>query len=41
LSSVLYNGTRTMYQREGFTYDRPTGQWNCVMVRQVASSGRG
>jgi GNAT superfamily N-acetyltransferase len=35
-SSFLYNGTRTMYEREGFTYDRPKGQGNCVMVRQVA-----
>ena len=24
-SSFLYNGTRTMYEREGFTYDRPKG----------------
>jgi hypothetical protein len=34
-SSFLYNGTRTMYEREGFTYDRPKGQGNCVMVRDV------
>ncbi len=41
-SSFLYNGTRTMYEREGFTYDRPKGQGNCVMVRKVApSSGSG
>ena len=39
-SSFLYNGTRTMYQREGFSYDRPKGQGNCVMVRRVASSLR-
>jgi GNAT superfamily N-acetyltransferase len=37
-SSFLYNGTRTMYEREGFTYDRPKGQGNCVMVRKVAPS---
>jgi hypothetical protein len=37
-SSFLYNGTRTMYEREGFTYDRPKGQGNCVMVREVARS---
>ena len=37
-SSFLYNGTRTMYEREGFTYDRPKGQGNCVMVREVAPS---
>ena len=37
-SSFLYNGTRTMYEREGFTYDRPKGLGNCVMVRTVAPS---
>lgn len=40
-SSFLYNGTRTMYEREGFTYDRPKGLGNCVMVRKVAASTRG
>ena len=39
-SSFLYNGTRTMYEREGFTYDRPKGQGNCVMVRQVGQAPR-
>ncbi len=39
-SSFLYNGTRTMYEREGFTYDRPKGLGNCVMVRTVAPSLR-
>ncbi len=39
--SVLYNGTRTMYEREGFTYDRPKGLGNCVMVREVAANPRG
>ena len=39
-SSFLYNGTRTMYEREGFTYDRPKGLGNCVMVRQVVPSTR-
>ncbi|CAN5638870.1 hypothetical protein BH11ACT8_BH11ACT8_05230 [soil metagenome] len=37
-SSFLYNATRTMYEREGFTYDRPKGLGNCVMVREVAPS---
>ena len=37
-SSFLYNGTRTMYEREGFRYDRPKGLGNCVMVREVARS---
>ena len=27
-----------MYERAGFTYDRPKGQGNCVMVRKVAPS---
>jgi len=39
-SSFLYNGTRTLYEREGFRYDRPKGQGNCVMVREVAPSTR-
>ena len=39
-SSFLYNGTRTMYEREGFTYDRPKGQGNCVMVREVGPGTR-
>ena len=39
-SSFLYNGTRTMYEREGFTYDRPKGLGNCVMVREVAANLR-
>ena len=34
-SSFLYNGTRTMYEREGFTYTRPKGLGNCVMTREV------
>jgi GNAT superfamily N-acetyltransferase len=35
-SSFLYNATRTMYERLGFTYLRPKGQGNCVMCIQVA-----
>lgn len=34
-SSFLYNGTRLMYERVGFTYDRPKGLGNCVMRRVV------
>jgi GNAT superfamily N-acetyltransferase len=34
-SSFLYTGTRSMYERVGFTYDRPKGLKNCVMVRTV------
>ena len=28
---VIYNGTRTMYDRIGFEYDRPKGPGNRVM----------
>ncbi|MFC6715510.1 GNAT family N-acetyltransferase [Branchiibius cervicis] len=35
-SSFLYNGTRRMYERLGFTYDRSKGLKNCVMVTTVA-----
>ncbi|MEO5665839.1 MAG: GNAT family N-acetyltransferase [Nocardioides sp.] len=34
-SSFLYNGTRSLYERLGFTYDRPKGLKNCVMVKTV------
>lgn len=37
-SSFLYNATRTMYERIGFTYVRPKGQGNCVMVLDVPST---
>lgn len=38
-ASFVYNGTRRMYERAGFTYDRPKGKGNCVMVREVAAAG--
>ena len=28
--SVLYNGTRRMYEEAGFSYGGPKGQKNCV-----------
>lgn len=34
-SSFLYNGTRRLYERLGFRYDRPKGLKNCVMVKVV------
>ena len=37
-SSFLYNGTRRLYERLGFTDDRPRGPRNCVMVRTVEPS---
>jgi GNAT superfamily N-acetyltransferase len=33
--SVLYDGTRALYERVGFTYVRPKGLRNCVMRTQV------
>jgi GNAT superfamily N-acetyltransferase len=35
-SSFLYNGTRRLYERLGFTYVRPKGLKNCVMTLEVA-----
>jgi len=35
-SSFLYSGTRTMFEKAGFTYERPKGARNCVMRRTVA-----
>jgi ribosomal protein S18 acetylase RimI-like enzyme len=34
-SSFLYNGTRRLYERLGFTYVRPKGLKNCVMSIKV------
>ena len=34
-SSFLYNGTRGVYERLGFTYVRPKGLKNCVMTKRV------
>ncbi|MGH3504169.1 MAG: GNAT family N-acetyltransferase [Nocardioidaceae bacterium] len=36
--SVLYNGTRTLFEQAGFTYDRPKGKRNCVMRTTVAQA---
>ena len=33
--SVLYNSTRSLYERAGFSYLRPKGKRNCVMRRVV------
>ncbi|MFL6165655.1 MAG: GNAT family N-acetyltransferase [Ornithinibacter sp.] len=33
--SVLYDGTRALYERVGFTYVRPKGLRNCVMRTEV------
>ena len=36
-ASFLYNATRTMYEQLGFTYQRPKGQGNCVMTKEIAT----
>ena len=36
--SNLYDGTRALFERAGFTYVRPKGQQNCVMRTQVSAS---
>ena len=33
--SVLYNGTRSLFERVGFSYVRPKGTKNCVMRMEV------
>jgi GNAT superfamily N-acetyltransferase len=35
-ASFLYNGTRTLFERAGFAYERPKGKKNTVMRRVVA-----
>jgi GNAT superfamily N-acetyltransferase len=37
--SVLYNGTRSLFEREGFVLVRPKGLKNTVMRRTVAAAG--
>jgi GNAT superfamily N-acetyltransferase len=37
-SSFLYAATRSLFERAGFTYDRPKGKVNCVMTKTVAPS---
>lgn len=34
-AASLENGTRSLFEQVGFTYDRPKGQFNCVMTRTV------
>jgi GNAT superfamily N-acetyltransferase len=37
-STFLYNATRGMYEKAGFTYDRPKGKNHCVMRKAVPSA---
>jgi hypothetical protein len=34
-ASFLYNGTRSLFERAGFDYQRPKGKNHCVMRRVV------
>jgi GNAT superfamily N-acetyltransferase len=34
-ASFLYNGTRTLFEKAGFTYTRPKGKNHCVMTKTV------
>jgi hypothetical protein len=37
-SSFLYNATRSMYEKAGFTYERPKGKNHCVMRKVVVAA---
>jgi GNAT superfamily N-acetyltransferase len=37
-ASFLYNGTRSLFEHAGFTYERPKGKNHCVMRTTVAPS---
>jgi GNAT superfamily N-acetyltransferase len=34
-ASFLYNGTRSLFEKAGFSYDRPKGKNHCVMRKTV------
>lgn len=38
-ASYLYNGTRTLFEKAGFSYQRPVGKNHCVMRKAVAPAG--
>jgi len=33
--SVLYDGSRSLFERAGFSYVRPKGMRNCVMRKEI------
>ena len=37
-ASFLYNATRSMFERAGFTYERPKGKNHCVMRKVIEPS---
>lgn len=34
-ASLLYNGTRSLFEKAGFEFVRSTGKYNCVMRTRV------
>jgi GNAT superfamily N-acetyltransferase len=36
-ASFLYNGTRSLFERAGFAYERPKGKNHCVMRTEIAA----
>lgn len=36
--SLLYNGTRSLFEQAGFTYERPKGKNHCVMRKTVPAA---
>lgn len=34
--SFLYNGTRSLFEKAGFSYERPAGKKHCAMRRTVS-----
>lgn len=38
-ASFLYNATRSMFERAGFTYQRPKGKNHCIMQKLVERRG--
>ncbi len=38
-ASFLYSGTRTLFEKAGFTYIHPKGKNHCVMTTTVAPAG--
>jgi hypothetical protein len=37
-ASFLYNGTRTLFEQAGFTFDRPKGKNHCAMTTAIKPS---
>ena len=39
-ASFLYGGTRSLFEKAGFEYERPKGKNHCVMRKIVPSGGQ-